>query len=1029
MPNMKQRAAMTWWRLLVGCLAALPVLGATAGHPAEVEYVIASWETVDGLPENSATAVAQTPDGYLWFGTFNGLVRFNGIDFTVFNPDNTPELPSVGIVNVYADRRGRLWISTYEGLLVRDGESWRQWLPSDGWTGDYVRTFTERDDGGLFLTTFNGKLFEWAKGRFAELPAPPGDEGAGYLGCVDEEGQWWAVQNQFIGRWENGRWVSMVDLPELANDSVGCAPAREGGMWLLLGRELRKLRRGLEVMRIDLPEAPGGIWSLSEDSRGNVWIATYNHGFCRVAPDGTMTRWNEAGGMADSARCAFEDREGNLWLGTSGHGLARLIPKRFRHFELMGGRSGLVVQSVSAHPGGGVWAASYGHGLFHVTDTTATNVPLPGIVDDIPYLQSVLADDAGQVWIGTLGDGLRVVSQDATRLVPPEQTAGDNIIALFKHSGGDVWVSGGGVGAARFDGKEFRVFGTVDEIPPGFITGFAEDAAGAVWLTDGNGVFRQQPDPPFAEVRDAAGQSIRRVTCLTADADGSMWLGSSDRGLLRWKNGGLFQFDEQINFPVTVVNGFVEDGDGYLWMTSGHRIVRAHRNDLHAAADGHSDRIKCRIFDASDGLPKGEFIGGRQPTCARDIQGRLWFATIKGLVMIDPSALTLNDQSPPVHVESISYHRPAKSKVDQRTGRRTASEIQSHLRGPFAAPVSLPPGSRRIEIKYAGLSYSAPEKMRFEVKLEGNDSEWRVAGDQRAAHFHELPARNYVFRVRASNNDGVWNETGASLAFTVLPFYWQTWWFRIGVALLLVGLGGAGAWWQSRSQVRRALERERTANEMRELAGRLINAQEDERRRIARELHDDFSQRLALLSVEMELAGADSTGAPAESAPRLGEMATRVKDLSSEVHRMAYELHPAKLDQLGLVAAARGFCRELAKQSGVRIEFEPGHFPRDFPADVALCLYRIIQESLQNVVRHSGAPEARVELQAEPGQLRLVVSDSGQGFDTTRAGREGGLGLSSMQERIRLVRGAFSVDSRPGQGTRIEVRVPLTTPI
>jgi signal transduction histidine kinase len=289
-----------------------------------------------------------------------------------------------------------------------------------------------------------------------------------------------------------------------------------------------------------------------------------------------------------------------------------------------------------------------------------------------------------------------------------------------------------------------------------------------------------------------------------------------------------------------------------------------------------------------------------------------------------------------------------------------------------------------------------------------------------------LPARHYVFRVRASNNDGVWNETGATLAFTVQPLYWQTWWFRLGVALLLVNFGGATAWWQSRTRVRRALERERTANEIRELAGHLITAQEEERRRIARELHDDFSQRLALLSVEMELFGSPAAGG-AEFAPKLSEMATRVKDLSTEVHRMAYELHPAKLDQLGLVSAARGFCRELSRQSGVQIDFEPGSVPRDLPVDLALCFYRVIQESLQNVVRHSGAREARVELRAEPNHVCLVVADSGRGFEVERR-RQGGLGLLSMRERSRLIHATLTVRSEPGRGTRIEVRAPLVSP-
>jgi signal transduction histidine kinase len=444
-------------------------------------------------------------------------------------------------------------------------------------------------------------------------------------------------------------------------------------------------------------------------------------------------------------------------------------------------------------------------------------------------------------------------------------------------------------------------------------------------------------------------------------------------------------------------------------------------------ADGRTNRLACQVFGASDGLPGAEFSSGRQPVCGRDERGRLWFATAKGVVMMDPAALRPNDEPPPIHLEEITFHRPtprAKDRAGTTPGR--TEDAQSHLHGPFVAPVTLPAGSRRIELHYSGLSLVAPEKVEYRILLEGLDSEWRDAGNRRAAYYHELPPRDYVFRVRAANNDGLWNEAGASLAFTVLPYYWQTWWFRLGLALVLVNLGGTAAWWRSRAHVRRAFERERTANEIRELAGRLINAQEDERRRIARELHDDFSQRLALLSVEMELLGAPAMSAEASIAPRLGEIATRVKELSTEVHRMAYELHPAKLDQLGLVSAARGFCRELSKQSGVRIEFEAGTFPREAPADLALCLYRIIQESLQNMVRHSGATEARVELRAERDRAFLIITDAGRGFDTAKGRGEGGLGLSSMQERVRLVQGTLAVRSEPGRGTRIEVFVPLT---
>lgn len=988
------------------------------------EWLVRTWETADGLPENSATAFAQTPDGYVWFGTFNGLVRFNGTRFRVVTPDTTPGLPGAGIVNLHLDRRGRLWVSTYGGLVVREGERWRSPSAEGGWNRDFVRTFAESESGEVLITSFNGRVFASSGLGLVELPAPPGEPSQGYFGGVDIDGAWWVVQSRFVGRWVDGRWdARLTPSPELPRDAVGCAPARGGGLWVLLGRELHHIRGDREVARRTLPEAPGGVWSLSEDSQGNLWIATHNRGFCQLAPDGTLRRWDAARGVSDNGRCVFEDRERNVWLGTSGDGLLCLTRRRFQYFDLRGDQKSLVVQSVSPDPGGGVWAATYGRGLFRLGAPGLTNVPPPELPDGTRVLQSVWADRAGRLWAGTLGGALRLRDADGWRSLPMDQTGGGNMIALFEDAEGGVWVSGGGEAIARFDGRAFRVFGPADGLRVSGVTSVAEDTAGALWVSDGHAVFRRERDRPFTEVKGAGGDSLRHIACLKADAEGGMWLGSTDRGLWRWKEDRLSWLDARVGLPVRSVGGIIEDLDGFFWITSGHVLVRVRGSDLRAAAEGLLARVTAQEFDHNDGLPRAEFTQGRQPTCARDTAGRLWFATIKGVAMIDPAGLRLNETPPPVHVERISFYRPAAA-VDEPDGGRVAGEVQESLDCPPVGPVLLPPGSRRIEIHYAGLSYAVPERVRFQVKLEGQDPDWHEPTRKRVAEFHELAPRPYVFRVRAANHDGVWNETGASLAFTVVPYYWQTGWFRLGVAVLLVLLGGGAVWVGSRTHVRRALERERVAHEMRDLAGRLINAQEDERRRIARELHDDFSQRLALLSVELDLLAAAPPDTPSSAPGRLGEMATHVRDLSSEVHRMAYELHPAKLDQLGLVSAARAFAREVSQQSGVPIAFEPGAIPRELPPELALGLYRILQEALQNTIRHSGAAEARVEFRAETERIHLSVSDTGRGFDVEQARREGGLGLSSMQERVRLLHGTLAVTSVPGRGTRIEVSVP-----
>ncbi|MCI0744113.1 MAG: PAS domain-containing protein, partial [Verrucomicrobia subdivision 3 bacterium] len=1264
------------WSIWTMVLFLVCEVTSSAARPTFIDdpiYRIDTWEIEDGLPDNSATAMAQTPDGYLWFGTFNGLVRFDGVKFIVFDPKNTPELPSEGIVNLHVDRRGRLWVSTYEGIVVREDGQWRQLKREDGWPGDYARTFSERGNGDVLITTFNGKVVEFSNGRFTEMPPPPGEPAKGYFGCVDEEDRWWVVQHRFIGRWESNRWVKVLSSPELAPDAVGCAQARDGGIWLLLGRELRKLRAG-EEQRITLPQSPGSVWGLLEDSRGSVWVASHNRGVSRVNSNGVMTRWSSTNGWADRGRFVFEDREGNLWVGTSGNGLMRFKPRRLHRIAPESGDA--VVSSISPDAEGGIWTGTYGNGLFRWNGAKITPVTLSGSAHP-SYIQSVLVDQARRVWIGTFGDGLWLLEGHAAQSFSPKQTGGNNIVALFEDSRGRVWVSGG-QSISVHDNTSFQGFSESEGLPAGGVVCFAEDRTGMIWVANGKQAFRQTRNG-FAEIRPASGHSLEGITCLKADSDGSMWLGSSDGALFRWREERLDAVKSPYGLPLKNVRSIIEDDLNYFWVTSDRHIVRVSRSDLHATADGRKKRPLCQVFDASDLFPGTVFPGNRQPLSARDPQGRLWFATSKGIAMIDPGECQMNSAPPPVHIEEVAYDAPQRRKApgqDHSAG--TAESKQVRLAAPFPNPLVLPPGSSQIEIRYTALSYGAPEKVRFETMLEGTGNNWSNVGGERVARFYARPPGKHVFRVRAVNDHGVWNETGASLAFTVQPFIWQTMSFRFAVGLGLVGAGGGAVWLLSRRRIQHALEREISAQRLREseerfrnvantapvmiwmsgpdrlcnffntswlnftgrtieqelghgwaegihpddrqlcldtytrsfdarqsftmeyrlrrrdgeyrwildsglprlaadgtflgyigsaidistiketevelrtsqermtaaaeaahlgmwlwdvpanriwlsekcrelfefpsdgeityeallhrirpedrevadkavrraiadktryetefrlllpdgalrwiaasgradyngqagpsrmlgicidiserrraeeaardLSGRLINAQEEERRRIARDLHDDLNQRLALLSVEMELFGRAPASDEEPLGKRLEHLATHVKEISSQVHKLSYELHPAKLDQLGLVAAARAFCRETSQRSDVRVDFIPGALPRHLPADVTLCLYRVLQESIQNVVRHSGAKAARAELTMRDSTVHLVVSDSGKGFDMTHARKTAGLGLVSMEERIRLVHGTIAVHSRPGEGTRVELSVPL----
>jgi PAS domain S-box-containing protein len=367
---------------------------------------------------------------------------------------------------------------------------------------------------------------------------------------------------------------------------------------------------------------------------------------------------------------------------------------------------------------------------------------------------------------------------------------------MFEDSRGRVWMAGGQTPAVFEDGT-FREFGKAEGITTGGVYYFAEESGGELWLANAGGVFRHR-EGRFVEVLDQ-GRPIRETACLKSDADGTVWIGSQRGVLLRWRSGRLGKVDATSGLPSSALLGLIDDDHGHTWMATNRGVVRARLNDLHAVADGRQAQLAFQVFDVSDGLPSIECADGRQPVCARDGRGRLWFATRKGAAVVDPAAFRVNTLPPPARVEELVYVGPSAAGG----GRAAQGEIVRRS-APFAAGLSLPAGSRQLEFRYTGLSFTAPEKVRFQTKVEGRDTAWQDVGAQRVAFYHAPGPGNYVFRVRAANNDGTWGEPAEGLAFVVEPFYWQTLWFRVAAAALLVGGGAGTAWAVARSRHRRS---------------------------------------------------------------------------------------------------------------------------------------------------------------------------------------------------------------------------------
>ncbi|MFO0826690.1 MAG: two-component regulator propeller domain-containing protein [Phycisphaerales bacterium] len=772
---------------LIACaFGAADVCGQNTTSPdvRDPAYIIDTWETDEGLPENSATAMVQTSDGSLWFGTFNGLVRFDGVAFTVVNPSDEPAVSGTGVVNLYLDRAGRLWVSSHEGLSMLESGTWRRFGKEDGWVGSSARTFSDRANGDVLITTFDGNVVEYSGGRFHALPPPPPGAGQAYFGFADPEGTWCVVQNRFFGTWDGERWIALEPSLPLAASQVCAVPARDGGAWILRGTQLRKYKGSEVVTERQLPELPGNVWSLFEDARGDVWVSSYDHGLCRSGADGTFRRWDTNSGLScNSTRFVFEDREGTHWVGTSGGGLQRFKQRRVRVYGVEDGLAERVVRSVSPAPGGDMLIATYGGGVFQERGGVVTRWPLSGLEGDrAKFVQSILTDRIGHVWVGTYEQGLWLIDQSGARHVPTEQSGISNVISLFEDSRGRIWMSGNGVIVAS-DGERFQRYSIEPAPKHSSARRIAEDSTGAIWLATRSGVFRLEGER-FVEVKDGAGQSILDIFSMKADANGAMWMGPATGGLLRWRDARLDRVELRTGLPPSTISGMIEDDRGFWWLASGLGIVRACKADLDAVADGTQASVDCQVLDKSDGLASADCGSGNQPGCARSADGKLWFATLKGVAVLDPVAFERNETPPPVVIDAMTFEGPSS------TLHRVAPQA---LTTDSAVPVDA--GSRLLEIHYAALSFAAPEKVRFQIKLEGQDAAWRDVGSRRSAEYLQLDPGEYVFRVRAANNDGVWNESGASLRFAVLPHYWETWWFKTGVSTAFFACSSGGVWW------------------------------------------------------------------------------------------------------------------------------------------------------------------------------------------------------------------------------------------
>ena len=786
--------------LLAGLLAGAP---ARALDPERAIGQLTHVWYENQLPQGTVLSITQHRDGAIWLATYGGLVHHSGAQFDTIDPRIAPALRSSAITAVHADRSGTLWVGTLNGGLYRGNLHTLEpvALPA---TIESVFGIVEDAAGSLWLTTNAGVARMDAAG-LRLLDTDSGFPPRGFYRAVvadDDGGVWIAADGYGVVHWHEGRVESYDDARGLPTNAVySLAIDRDGAIWAGTQAGPARFRDGRFERDPRLAALDGKrIYSLHGDRDGNLWFAPLGLGICRL----TATRFDCDDGLAgmngETVRSMFEDREGNLWMGTTSSGLHRFSDSKL--VTATGSMASNAVRAVHEDRAGTVWVGTDGAGLARyegqvLVPATALNAKLPS-----QLVRAIETDAAGNLWIAGTEGVSRIGADGSARNFGIADGLPGTIVFAFAHArDGGLWV-GTLQGVARIDGDRVTV---VDGTQGDDVRSLHEDADGRLWIGERSGLRCLHAG--MVDRCGLDGLAGVSVFAFHHGDDGNLWLGTSV-GLMRIRDGRADEFTRRAGFYGDAVFAILDDGDGHFWISSNRGLARLSRAELAALGRGEVDRIEPAWYGKNDGMLTSQANGASQSPATRTRDGRLWFGTANGVVIVDPRHLLLNTLAPPVAIERVLVDGAAADP------RRLAT---------------IGPGVERIELHYAGMSYVAPTAVRYRYRMDGYDRGWIDAGASRIAAYTNLPPGDYRFRAIASNNDGVWNDDGATLAFTILPDWPATWWFRTLAAL--AALGALALLYRLR--VWQLHERERALT--REVAQRTeaLRAANDELRRLA----------------------------------------------------------------------------------------------------------------------------------------------------------------------------------------------------
>jgi ligand-binding sensor domain-containing protein/signal transduction histidine kinase len=974
-------------------------------------FTVDVWDSEDGLPQNSIISMVQTRDGYLWLGTLNGLVRFDGQRgqrLLVLDESNTPGLKSSRIVHLFEDSSRRLWIGT-ESTGIAVMENGKVTSPPELSQEGAFRKLSascEDSDGNVWLYCANGELWKYANGRYSafyyylqdtNVSRPLISERGGPV-WVGSESHLCAVGQVFSG--------SALALPCAEEFTIGnlnfLLPSRKSGYWRFVDGRIQKWTTN----HFDF-ELSQYLWNKNikvtaacEDRQGNLIVGTHGEGVFWFDAEGKCSQVSIKDNVSNFILSLLVDQEGTLWVGTDGGGLNRVKKKLF---STLAGTEGKVVQTVAADKEDGFWI---GYNQIRVDYCKAGVIRFS---KPVPPTRTILVDAENQVWAVSASLGLQFLPVPRGQLsggdslqrsfmpAPGAEVLGKDIVALYQDRANRVW-AGTSSGLGLWESNHWKVLSEKDGLSSDNVQSIAEDSRGNLWVGTKGGGLNCFHDGHFTSFQKKDGLPSNDITFLHVDKQDVVWVATYGSGLGRFADGKWTRYTINDGLISNSIGYLLEDDQDNLWLGSNAGLMRIPKQSLNSLAGGNATSLQVRSYRKRDGLPISECSSGSQPGPCKTSDGKLWFPTIKGLAYVNPSELSLNTNPPPVSIESVLV------------------EGQENAETALAQKLEIPAGKERLDIHFTSLNLSAPEQARFRYRLEGHETAWIDAGNSRVARYSKLPPGHYKFQVTACNEDGIWNRVGSSFAFIIEPPFYQTWWFLCVTTVALLGSVAGGVHYVSTQKLQRQLA-----------SMRQQEALEKERARIARDIHDQLGANLTQVALLGELVEADKDS-PKDVEEYGQQISQSARDVSRVLDEIVWTVNPQNDTLEGLVNYVCKYAQEYLAVADLRYRLEvPPQVPAlNISPEVRHNVFLASKEAITNIVKHAKATAVTLRLKLEPGTFTFEIEDNGvglAGMDKERAKTRNG--LRNQRKRMEDIGGGFTISPGGEGGTLARLTAPF----